>query len=242
MRFLCLALFLLTVAPSSRALDSLEEVACICADDAINTGDYVSCVAKFSRRLVAKGVISQGERSDAVSEASSVDLPALEADCEGPSSGDVPAVSGWGVSLETDSPFAVRSPFTGRAPNLRATLRQWNLTPRDAFQVNPNGGDPACQFTVAIVDRLSRVVRRDYVLCGPTFQDFDLPSGQAVAREFEVPLSALNSETGLPDGTALPPGVYRIDAIWSRQGPQAESRPVTDGGLPRATVAIRILD
>ena len=125
---------------------------------------------------------------------------------------------------------------------MQARLRQWNFTASDAYQVNQNGGQPECQYTVLVRDRLGRAVRREFVSCGATFMDKDLPTGTTALAEFEVPLEALNSEAGQPDGSPLPPGVYRIEATWSRQGPQVSSRSVTEGGLPLAGVAVRILD
>ena len=235
-------LLLIAAAPPAQAYESLDDVACACADDALNVGDYVSCFSHLSRRLVAKDAVTQQQRAEAVSQASSVDYEALELDCEAGAGAGDRLVEGWGASLETDSPFYQASPFTGRAPPARATLRQWNFTDRDAFQVNPNGGQPECQYSVAIVDQLGRAVRREFVTCGATFHDRDLPAPSENRADFEVPLETLNAETGQPDGTPLAPGVYRIEATWSRQGPQRESRPITEGGLPRAGVAVRILD
>lgn len=237
-------LLLLAAAPGARAFDTLEEIACVCAQDAINTGDYVSCIAQFSRRLVAKEAISQAQRSEAVSRAAGVDFDALSADCPagGDGEGDGRLVSGWGVSLETDSPFYQASPFTGRAPPARAMLRQWNFTESGAYQVTQNDAQPECQYSVLVRDRLGRAVRREFVTCGATFMDRDLRAGSSALAAFEVPFEALSSEAGQPDGSPLAPGIYRIEATWSRQGPQQAPRAATEGGLPLAGVAVRIVE
>jgi hypothetical protein len=240
-RSLVVSSLVLFAAAPALALDSLEEVACICADDAINTGDYVSCVSHLSRRLVKKGAITNGERSDAISAASSVDYEQLALDCEADSNGAACAPAGWGVSLETDSPFYRANDFNGAAAIASGLLRQWNFTDRDAFQANPNGGDPPCQYEVVIRDQRRNVVRRDFVFCGPTFTVFDLPAGTCEELSFELPLEALNAETGLLDNETLPPGIYRIEATWTRHGPQVAPVLVAEGGFPGASVAVRVL-
>lgn len=237
---LCLSLCL-AFPPPARALESLEEVACICADDVINTGDYVSCVSHLSRRLVKKGAITNGERSDAISAASSVDYELLAIDCEADTNGAACAPSAWGVSLETNSPFYRANDFNGAAEVASAVLRQWNFTDRDAFQANPNGGDPPCQYEVVVRDQRRNIVRRDFVFCGPTFTVFDLSAGTCEEIAFEVPLEALNAETSLLDNETLPPGIYRIEATWLRQGPQVAPEFVAEGGFPAASVSVRVL-
>lgn len=232
---LCLALACPSLAWS---FDSLEDVACVCAQDVINQGDYVSCVSHLSRRLVAKDAITKAERSEAVSAASGVDYEALQAECD---DGTGLGVAGWGVSLESDSPFYSADPVTGEPAVATLTLRQWNFTEADAFQFTQNGIQFECQFELVVKNRVGGVVHRGFPTCGRTFHDKNLFRGESEALAIQLPMSGLNAETGLFDGEALPPGIYRVEVTWIRQGPQDGASTDVEGGRPFAGVAVRVL-
>lgn len=230
--------FALLLSPSpADALDSLEDVACVCGDGALNTGDYVSCIAHFSRRLEAHGIIDREQRQEAVRSASAIDLDALAESC---AADDEAALRGWGVSLSVDRPFYPESFGLGPEYAADARLRQWNFSTEDAYQNTPTPPVGECSFVLTIRDAAGRVQRRDNAACPTVIDTLDLPAGSLEERRFFIPLSTLGSETGLPDGTQLRAGLYQLEVRWRAQGPQHGPGDVFGGGEPRATVVIRV--
>lgn len=232
------ALVLLTALPAA-AVESLDEARCVCADGALNQGDYVSCMSKFTRRLVAQGAIDKVERSNAVADASSEDLAAIVEGCSG-SDGNL-NVSGWGLGLQVGSAFYPAPSPSGVASAAEASLFLWNFSPQDVFQSTPvsPGGD--CAFTVEIYDRVGNRLRVDDSVCLPTTGRLDMPIGTVEQRDFLIPLLALGADTSLVDGERLPSGTYRIRVTWDTIGPdRTEDAPLLTGSRPSAEITIRV--
>ncbi len=232
-----LSSFVLLASPAS-ALESLDEVRCRCADSAANQGDYVSCIASFTRRLVLVGTIDRVERSNAIADASSEDLEALLAGCAADDNNL--AVAGWGVGLQVGSAFYPDPAASGVDAVADLNLFLWNLAPDDVIQTTPvaPGGD--CAYDVRVLDQFGNIVRRDDSICLPTTGRFDLPAGTIEQRAFPLPLLAFGAVTGLRDGARLPVGAYTIRVTWSANGPSETDMPSTAGAQPSASITIRI--
>lgn len=228
---------LLAGAVPAAALADLDEVRCTCADAAVNQGDYVSCLARMTRRLVLLGEIDRVERSNAIADASNEDLDALAADC-GSEAGL--AVDGWGVGLQVGSPFYPAPAPSGVASAAELGLWPWNFSPRDVEQTTSGPADGPCSFEVLILDSTGGVVRRDDAVCPPLIDELDLPVGTVERRDFLLPLLALDSETGLADGTRLPTGGDTIQVTWRAFGPSADDMPSTPGARSSASISIRV--
>jgi hypothetical protein len=223
------------------AFESLDEVRCVCADGALNTGDFVSCTSHLSRRLEVHGLISAAERRDAVREASDADLDAVLATCP---TGGGGAQEGWGVSVEIEDAFWPAMFGTGMIPAVRGTVRLWNATGKDVYQTTQWGPDTdGCTFQVSVIDAQGRQVRApDTWACYPEMGTLDVPSGTVLERTFLTGLGAQDPDpaTGLVSGDHLPAGIYRIRVEWMVDGPQEEPGTILDGGLPAAEITVRV--
>lgn len=225
------------------AFESVEQALCVCVDDVLNTGDYVSCVSHMTRRLVATGLIGNAERSALIRAASAADLPGLQDQCEALTApGDL---EGWGVSLQIDRVFHPAPSPSGPTGGVVATLRLWNMSRDDIAQtipVFPTG--EGCTFLVRLLDGQDRLVREVGVGCIEVIGELDMAVGQVREHEFLVPLLAENADpsTGLVDGQKLPAGVYRLEVTWNAHGPQEPpvQTPVLEGGFPMAVITLRV--
>jgi len=240
---LAVAAFLPTDAA---ALDSVQEALCVCADDVLNMGDYVSCVSHMTRRLEAKGLIDRFERSDLVSGASHTDLEALQDECSALGAGG--ELDGWGVSLHIDRPFQPAWSISGPTGGLTAILRLWNMTDDDIFQttdVTPTPANPSgegCWFIVRLLDSQGRVVRRSLVACFDMIGPLNVLSGEILEKEIIVPMVAENADpsTGLANGDKLFDGIYRLEVVWEVHGPQETLGVAMEGGRPMAVITLRV--
>jgi hypothetical protein len=233
-----LSSLVLLSAPAS-ALESLDEVRCLCASSNVNQGDHVSCLAKFTRRLVLLGIIDKVERANAVADASRDDLDAVRAGCAS-DEGNSLEVGGWGVGLQVGTAFYPAPAPSDPASAALVSLYLWNFSPADVLQTTPVAPAGDCVYVVRIVDEAGNVVRSDDSVCLPTFGRFDMPMGSVEQRDFVLPLLALNAETGLADGTRLPSGSYRVEVSWDTLGPDADDMPSSPGLAPTASITIRV--
>jgi len=230
------------VSVPALAFDSVEEALCVCVDDVLNTGDYVSCVSHMTRRLVATDLIDNRERSALVRAASATDLPALQDEC---AASTAPAgMEGWGVSLQIDRVFHPAPSPSGPTGGVFATLRLWNMSRDDIAQTTPvfPSGE-GCEFLVRLLDGQDRLVREVGVGCVEVISELDMLVGDVLEHEFLVPLLAENADpaTGLLDGQKLPAGVYRLEVTWNAHGPQKPVHaPAMDGGFPTAVITLRV--
>lgn len=229
---------LLAPAPAS-ALESLDEARCICADSNVNTGDYVSCLAQMTRRLVLLGALDRVERSNAIADASSADLAAVRAGCSDDEDPGL-AIDGWGVGLQVGTAFYPTPAPSGVASAAEVSLFLWNLSPQDVQQTTPVFPAGDCGYVVKILNQFGQVVRNDESVCLPSVGSFDLPTGTVERRDFILPLLAFQAETGLGDGTRLPDGAYRIEVGWAANGPNADDMPSSAGSSSSATITIRV--
>jgi len=224
-------------AAAAPSVDSLADAACVCADGALSLGDHVSCVVKFARRLEARGLITAEQRQEAVRTASEADLEALSEECD---AGQPEGPRGRGVSLSEVTAFYPASFGSGPVYEAHAFLRLWNFTDDDVFQSVGTVPVDECSFLLTIRDGFERIVRRDMTACPALVSRLDMPIGTMEEREMWVPLATFQSETGLPDGTQLRPGVYRIELRWRSEGPQHGPGDVFEGGQPLAAITIRV--
>jgi hypothetical protein len=173
---------------------------------------------------------------------------------------------GYGFGAQLDQPYqAVGAQAT-------ATVFFFNLSGQDAFGLaDPIGGE-GCSFFVNILDDKGRLVRRPRGFCPlrgvmempqpsdptqtpPPAQGFDVqrpvfigpfPFPAGTFRRFDVPLplAYASSETGDPDGTLLPGGLYTLQATQFFNGPGPGGSPFEvlpfQGGDPEARVPFRI--
>jgi hypothetical protein len=236
---LLLAAGALAPAPAA-AFDTVEEVLCVCVEDVLNTGDYVSCLSHMTRRLREKGIIDRRERGEILSAAAATDLLALQDDCAAASGGNL---EGWGASLQIERAFYPAPSPSGPSVAAIAALRLWNRTPEDIFQttrVLPAG--EGCEFLVTVRDGQDRQVRRESIGCPDAIGELDLASGVVLEREFLVPLVALDADpaTGLVDDQKLPVGIYRVVVVWNAEGPQKTPGITLEGGYPTAVITLRV--
>jgi hypothetical protein len=235
-----LALLLtLAVPPRAAAYDTLDDVLCACADDALGTGDFVACVAHLTRRLVAKGALDAAARQEAISGASRVDVAALDASCSGGGGGSEP--TGWGISLHVGSPFYPAFTPSGPVGAAEGELRIWNFSPADVVlgtrQAGPAEG---CLFELVIRDAFGRVVHRQDVACLDALGRVEMPRGTVRSFPFLIPVAYLDSDTSGRDGEALLAGVYALEARLLAEGPDHPFAPdAFEGGYPLARVIIR---
>lgn len=235
-------LTLLAAAAPARALDTLEDVHCVCADGALNAGDFVSCVAHFTRRLEASGRMTREERSAAVSGASSVDFALLSRTCP-PAFGGGSAEQGWGTSVAVSTPNPPSSPAFETAVDVRVKL--FNDTTcvicPDVEMIMPVQPDGSVCLYEARILRGGLVVRRELLECelggDPVLT---IPKGARVEREFTLPLVALDADpaTGLADGTRLT-GVLEVEILWTGEGPEFDGTVEGFGREPIARIPLR---
>jgi len=236
-------LFLLAgalAAGPAPAFDTVEEVLCVCVEDVLNPGDYVSCLSHMTRRLREKGIIDQQERGEILRAASATDLLALQDECAAAAG---VGLEGWGASLQIERAFYPAPSPSGPSVAAIATLRLWNLTPDGVFQttrVLPAG--EGCEFLVTVRDGRDRQVRRESIGCADAIGELDVASGEVLEREFLVPLVAENADpaTGLVDGQKLPVGLYRVVVVWNAEGPQKTGGITLEGGYPTAVITLRV--
>jgi hypothetical protein len=239
---LLFAVVALPAAPAA-ALESVEEVLCICSDGALNTGDFVSCMSHLTRRLVADGVIDNAERQELVSGASSMDLDAIQVDCV--DSGDC-ELEGWGVSMHLTRAFIpVSLPRLGRVTAAIGYLRLWNYTPDDVFHTRRTSSTgEGCLFRVRVLNEQGLIVRQETMIgCNAAMGGLDLPGdplGTLLEEEILIPTLFKESETGDLDDEPLPEGIYRVEVRWIVEGPNRDSSITLDGGVPLATITMRL--
>ncbi len=149
---------------------------------------------------------------------------------------------GYGFGAQLDQPFQI----VGSQPT--ATVFFFNLSEQDAFGLAEPIGGEGCSFFVNILDAQGRLVRRPQVACplvgrmpiGP----FPFPAGTFRRFDVPLPLSYASSETGDPDGTPLPGGLYTLQATQLFNGPGPGANPFVlnafQGGDPEARVPFRI--
>ena len=224
-----------SVLPSgAHRLNSLDDVLCTCVEDVLGTGDFVSCVAHLTRRLVATGRLDPQARARAVSGAAALDRSDLAASCLDRGSGEL---AGWGVAVHVGSAFY---PVDGVA---EATVRLWNRTRDDILLGLVVVGPPeTCLFALELVDPPGNVVRQGSLIpCLPAAGSIELPAGRTLEFPALVPLRHLGSATGEPDGTPLGLGVYRLRLAWVTDGPDRPGAPPTfTGGHPAAEIPLRV--
>lgn len=233
-------LVLLVAAPAAIALESLAQARCVCADGALNTGDYVSCIAKFSRRLEAAGIIDSAERSDAVRSASADDVDAVAEECPDAFAG---GDTGWGTSVSVSTPRPDVSPRFVTAIEVHAKV--WNRTtcticPDVALELPVQPDGTTCLFEVRVL-KDGLVARRELRECDPLAATrLEIPRGTTIARDFLVPLTALDPDPalGLFDG-AFVSGVLEIELEWTGEGPEIDGSPTGGGEQPLARIPIR---
>jgi hypothetical protein len=225
------------------ALDSVEDAFCVCADGVLGTGDYVSCLAKMTRRLVAAEVITQSERSELMAAASETDLAALQDYCDSLSTGGG-GLWGFGTSFSVRNAFCPGTSPTGPLCGVLGKLRLWNLSWDDIWLVSRQGGTPeGCLFEVTVQDTQDRVVRTIPVVCLDVVTEYELPIGTVMEYDLVVPMAAENSDpsTGLINHEALPNGIYQIRIRWLLSGPENRSGTwSTEGEFPEVVVPVRV--
>lgn len=238
-----ICLVLLTAATTLHALETPEDAMCVCADGALGTGDYVSCLAKMTRRLVAAGDLDRAGRAELVAAASATDLDALDAFCA--DRGGAGDLEGYGTSLSVGTPFYPAASPSGPTSLALVQVRLWNFSPRDLVLVsNTSGPADGCLFSFRVLDDTGLVVRQaSPAICLPALLDLELDRGEIQTYDASVPLVAEGSDpaAGVIDGEKLPDGIYQIEVLWHLSGPELG----TGSGnfvapLPTARVPIRI--
>jgi hypothetical protein len=171
-----------------------DSLRCFCADGALNHGDYVSCLAHMSRRLVASGDLDAKERAAMVREAAGSRIPGqpLSIPCSGLS---------YGTAVQADRQIykvGDRAQIEGFA---------WNLSGTDV--IGYGGGHSIVSYLhLSIIDAEGRRVHWEDPPVPPFNVDSRLQDGEILRRSVEFDLVHLDSELGLPDGTPLEPGRY----------------------------------
>jgi hypothetical protein len=236
-----LAVLLVSLAPAA-ALDTVDDALCICADGALGTGDYVSCLSKMTRRLVAAGVITQTERSDLVSDASSTDLEALQDYCD--SLGGGGGLEGFGTSYHVRDAFCPAWSPSGPLCGVIGKLRMWNFTDDDIYLVSRQGGSAeGCLFVVTVYTANGLVARRTPSACFDALTEYPLPIGTVWEYDLVVPMMAENSDpaAGLIDSEGLPNGIYEIRIEWILSGPEKVSGTFNvEGDYPEIVLPVRV--
>jgi len=189
----------------------LQHLLCGCAEDALNRGDYVSCVAMLSPRLVASGQMTRAERTALVREASQG--PPEDLDCTGVAYGsglDRLEPMDYGMAVQADRAFYLPG------DTVRADLLLWNRTGQEARFLMAMLGDRGCQWDVRIRDRRG-ILHQTFAPCLLATEDLVVGPGETLHHPVSLPLETLNAETGQPDGTLLEPGAYLLEAtlLWS---------------------------
>jgi hypothetical protein len=225
------------------ALDSVEDAFCVCVDGVLGTGDYVSCLSKMTRRLVAAEVITQAERSELIAAAAETDLEALQDLCDAQSSGGG-TLWGFGTSFSVRNAFCPSTSPTGPLCGILGKLRLWNNSWDDIWLVARQGGAPeGCLFEVTVEDEQDRIVRTIPVVCLDVITEYELPIGTVMEYDLVVPMAAENSDpsTGLVNTEPLPDGIYQIRIHWLLSGPENRSGTwSTLGEFPEVIVPVRV--
>jgi len=205
----------LLVFPS--VLPGLDAVSlqCLCADDALNHGDYVSCVAHLSRRLVASGDLDASGRAEMIRKAADSKIP--DQPLAGPCGG-----LAYGTGVQADKEYyqiGDRARIEGIA---------WNLSGTDVYGYGGGHGD-AYFLLLSITDVEGRWVHWEDVPVPPFITVSRLRDGEIRRRSVEFDLVHFQSEQGLPDGTPLEPGRY---FAFLMGGAGIPHRDPPDTGLP----------
>lgn len=215
---------LLAPTPTARALD-VDDVTCTCLDESMGQGDVVSCVSRLSLRLVQNGSIGRAERTRLIRDAQRGTL-SPPADCGGGGAAELEPLT-YGAGVHLDRAFYA----TGDVAQVR--LEAWNrLAVPVTFRFFTQGG-AGCNWDFRIFDDADNLVHQATAICLDAPIDIEVLPGDTYVQAVALPLVALNSEAGQPDGTPLPPGLYRVLAAFTHEG---DTRRGFTGGL----AAIRI--
>lgn len=234
------ALFFMVMPASS--LDTVEQAFCVCVDGVMGSGDYVSCLAKMTRRLVASGAITQDVRSALMREAAATDLIALQDFCD--SLGGSGDMFGFGTGFSVRDAFCPAASPSGPDCGIIGKLRMWNFTDDDIWLVSRQGGDPdGCLFRTTVHDSMGRVVRNVGPACTDALTEHALPMGAVWEYDLIVPMYSENADpaTGLVNGQKLPNGIYEIRIDWILSGPEKIAGTwIVEGDYPAARVPVRV--
>ncbi len=148
---------------------------------------------------------------------------------------------GFGAQLE--------QPFHEVGSQALASLFFFNLSQQDAVGAGTPVGGEGCSFFMNILDDKGRLVRRPRGICPlrqgvvtrAPIRPFPLPAGSFRRLDVPLPLAYASSETGDPDGTPLPGGLYSLKATQLFNGPGPGSPLfMFGGGDPEARLPFRI--
>ncbi len=168
------------------------------------------------------------------------------------SSGDAAGGSGNGSALGYGFGASLDQPFQAVGSQALASVFFFNLSQQDAWGFGVPLGGEGCSFFVNILDDKGRLVRRPRVPCplastSPQASPvgfYSLPAGTFRRFDVPLPLAYASSETGDPDGTLLPGGLYTLQATQLFEGPgpggSAFGFLPFQGGDPEARVPFRI--
>jgi hypothetical protein len=197
----------LTLASPAVAL-TVDDVRCLCADDAQTRGDYVSCVAHLSRRLLAADTLDSRGRAMLIREAVRATFPPpVLAGCGR-------AEGGWGIGVQADR----QGYHVGDAARVEGIL--WNLSPDDVTGESSGfggaDGPDECVLELTVHDASGALVHfaSGPSACPDAVGAYPMEAGRVRRVAVDVPLVHRASQLGVPDGTPLAPGVYvaRVEA------------------------------
>jgi len=143
---------------------------------------------------------------------------------------------GFGIGVQIDRPFQEVG------SEALAAVFFFNHSPQDAWGVGYPVAVEGCSFITSIRDEKGRLVRQTppcpiAAPIGPIL----LQSGAFLRWDVPLPLEYRTSETGDPDGSLLPGGLYTLEAVSFFDGPRPSNGPFAGpGGDPEARVPFRI--
>jgi len=207
MRTAVLLLMVAAMVGPAMGMDRTD-LLCGCADGFRNIGDYVSCVAMLSPRLVASGELTRGERAALVRDAHGG--PPAGLDC-GSLDQLRPLVYGLGANADRV--------FYGVGETVHAELILWNQTTEEV-SLGTCLGERGAGWDLRILEASGLVVHGAPACCPFIPHLLELAPGEEYRRAVGLRLVTWNAETGEPDGVPLDPGVYWLEAVlklWTQE-------------------------